>query len=374
MKDGFNKMDYRNIIILANTYIRGYGVTSETGKFAKKLGNKAMVIGGKTALSVSRESISKSLAVAGVDFKECIFTSDVSENTMKCFAREATNSNADLVIGVGGGKAIDCSKWVADYCNLPYISVPTSVATCASVVSLIITYTDEGKPIGGIYSKKSPKFAIVDTKIIAEAPTRLTVAGIGDTLSKWPETNYVANNLKTNIIIEATNILGKLSFDTCLKKGEKAIESAKRKKVSPDLVDVIDNNLLISAMVGNLAGPERRTAVAHSVDYGLVALGIAKKLLHGEKVAYGTLIQMAICEDINSSLLEKVLKFLVSIGLPTDFEDLGIEDNQTNLELIAKASYCVRLRSGPVKTSLWEIKRAMAKVNCISKEFKNERK
>jgi len=379
MKGRFDKMDYRKVMIGTNIetsmYIRGYGVTSETGKFAKELGGKAIIIGGKTALFVARESISKSLAVAGVDFKEYIFTTDVCENSMKYFAEKATNINAELVIGVGGGKAIDCGKWVADYCHLPYISVPTSVATCASVVSLIVTYTDEGKPIGGIYSKKSPRFAIVDTKIIAEAPTRLTAAGIGDTFSKWPETHYAARNLKTNIFIEATNILGKLSFDTCLEKGEKAIESVKRKKVSPDLVDVIDNNLLIGGMVGNLAtGDKCRTAVAHCVEYGLVALGITKKLLHGEKVAYGTLVQMAICEDINYSLLEEVLKLLVSIGLPTDFEDLGIEDNQTNLELIAKASYREPLYSGPAKTSLQEIKRAMAKVNCMSKEFKNKRK
>lgn len=364
-------MNFRDVMIGANRYVRGQGVAAEVGKFAKQLGNKAIVIGGKTALAVSREPVFSSLGLAGVDFEEHLFTSDVSENTMKYFAQRAVNGKAELVIGVGGGKAIDCSKWVADYCNLPYIAIPTSAATCASTVSLIITYTDDGKPVGGIYSKRSPDFSLVDTKIIATAPVRLLASGIGDTFSKWPETAYAARNLTPNSFIESTKSLARTSFELCLDQGEEAIRMVEAHEVGQALENIVDNNLLISGMIGNLAGHECRLAVAHCVHDGLVDLGWAGDFLHGEKVTYGTLVQMALYDEIPDDLLEEVIRFSATIGLPISLKDLGVPDTGEHVKLLSKASCRSRLQSGPTQTPVSAIEWGIGRVNALAERYRS---
>jgi glycerol dehydrogenase len=360
-------MNYREVMIGPNKYLRGSGVLQETGSYAQQLGKRVIIIGGKTALMVTRDQLTRSLADHRLDFEIFTFTGDVSENQMNYYAAKARAY--DLVLGIGGGKAIDCSKGVADLCNLPFISIPTSAATCAAADSLIICYTDNGAPAGSFYSKKSPDLVVADSQIIAEAPPRLLASGIGDTISKWPETKYAARNLVRNAFINSTESLGKMAFDLLFSKGIAAIDAVKNRKVTLELEDIIDANLLLSGMIGNTAGHECRLAVAHCVHDGLVDLGLAKKYLHGEKVAYGTMVQSALCDDISDAFLREIIIFTKTIGLPVCLADFGISEDDSIVCQIAKASQRDRLQSGPTLTSVNTIEAAIRKVNSIAKQI-----
>lgn len=363
-------MDLKEIMVGANKYIRGQGAIAQVGDCARQLGKSALIIGGKNALSAAGKLIVESLQSKGIKYKIETFTTEVSENQMKSFA--AGINDGDFIIGVGGGKAIDVSKWVAEFCDLPYIAIPTSAATCASVVSLFVCYEDDGKPRGGLYRKQSPEFCIVDSKIIAEAPKRLLVSGIGDTLSKWPETKYAARNLEVNVFIQATEELGKLAFDLCLEKGIAAVRAVEAKQVTKELEEIIDINLLISGLTGNMAGDECRLALSHCVHDGLVSLGWAKKFLHGEKVAYGTLVQLALLDGINNDFLTKIIKFYLNIGLPTCLADLGIPEDKKYVDDLAKASYRDRLQFGPVATPFENVVAGMLLINSLAHNQKRD--
>lgn len=64
-------------------------------------------------------------------------------------------------------------------------------------------------------------------------------------------------------------------------------------------------------------------ARTHSVHNGLTTLAPTHEFLHGEKVAFGLLVQLAV-EGRPSSEFEDVVRFCRTVGLPTRLGDIGL--------------------------------------------------
>ena len=65
--------------------------------------------------------------------------------------------------------------------------------------------------------------------------------------------------------------------------------------------------------------------MAHSVHNGLTAAPVTHDRLHGEKVAFGTLVQLVL-EGRETTLVEEVMGFCLSVGLPMTLAELGLEN------------------------------------------------
>jgi glycerol dehydrogenase len=60
-----------------------------------------------------------------------------------------------------------------------------------------------------------------------------------------------------------------------------------------------------------------------------------KHLYHGEKVAFGTIVQLV----LENSPIEEVIELCVSVGLPVTLEEMGItEIKEDELRKVAKTS------------------------------------
>lgn len=93
--------------------------------------------------------------------------------------------------------------------------------------------------------------------------------------------------------------------------------------------EVVDASVLLAGVIGGLGGANCRTVAAHAVHNGLTHLPQAHAILHGEKVAYGILVQLRLEELVGSNQLavssrQQLLKFYEEIGLPKSLEDLGL--------------------------------------------------
>ena len=122
-------------------YTIGPDAISSLQSVAEKHGDRALVVGGKTALEKSEEKIVKTLKKSGkTDFHICWYGGECSYENIDMLIGEAKKKRSNLIIGVGGGKALDTAKGLAEKLKLPIITIPTIASTCAAATALSIVY------------------------------------------------------------------------------------------------------------------------------------------------------------------------------------------------------------------------------------------
>ena len=65
------------------------------------------------------------------DWPVLFYDQTASHEDMERLAAQARHLEADVIIGIGGGKVMDTTKGVADRLNVEVVLIPTLVATCA---------------------------------------------------------------------------------------------------------------------------------------------------------------------------------------------------------------------------------------------------
>lgn len=84
-------------------------------------------------------------------------------------------------------------------------------------------------------------------------------------------------------------------------------------------------------------------AACHSVHNGLTCVKSTKTFNHGQKVAFGVIVQLIMEGKMDEA--KKAAKFLKSVNLPTKLEDINIKsDDLESIEAIAKKA-CVEKES-----------------------------
>jgi glycerol dehydrogenase len=165
---------------------------------------------------------------------------------------------------------------------------------------------------------------ILDYDLIQTAPLQTLVAGIGDALAKWYEASVSSGHSQQTLVIAAVQ-QARVLRDILLQKSAIALEQPG----SETWREVVDATVLMAGLIGGLGGAQCRTVAAHAVHNGLTHLPCHRGTLHGEKVAYGILVQLRLEEMLQGSTLaatsrQQLLKFYETIGLPCTLADLGM--------------------------------------------------
>ncbi|NEO26810.1 MAG: iron-containing alcohol dehydrogenase family protein, partial [Kamptonema sp. SIO4C4] len=252
------------------------------------------------------------------------YTPDCSETSLASLNKAREAHQADLIIGVGGGKALDAAKLLAHQNQLPVVTIPTSAATCAAWTALSNIYTEAGAFQYDVGLTRCPDLLILDYDLIQTAPKRTLVAGIGDAIAKWYEASVSSGNATATLTIAAVQ-QARILRDILLQKSATALENPG----SEDWREVVDASVLLAGVIGGLGGAQCRTVAAHAVHNGLTHLPAAHDTLHGEKVAYGILVQLRLEEMVQGNQLAttargQLLQFYKTIGLPKNLNDLGV--------------------------------------------------
>ncbi|CAM3329208.1 glycerol dehydrogenase [Vagococcus fessus] len=324
----------RKAFICPTKYVQGENELLNLGYFVKTFGESALLIAHKDDIARVQKQLDETSAKFGVKFITSDFNGECSRQEIARLQEVAKENKTDCIVGLGGGKAIDTSKCVAEGEHL--IIVPTIAATDAPTSHSAVMYTPEGEFDDYAYFKQSPSVVMVDTTIIANAPTRFLVAGMGDALSTMFEARATANSFSNvnaglpcgvltgeakgakNTIAAYT--MAKVCYETLLENGYNAKVACDNNLVTPALENIVETNILLSGLGFESSG----LAAIHAIHDGLTALEGTHHFFHGEKVAFSTICQLVL-ENADTEELYEVLDFCLSIGLPVCLADIGVE-------------------------------------------------
>ena len=314
------------ILIAPGRYVQGVGAVRHAGQHVALLGKKALVIGGKRGLeSVRDKGLHESFKENGVTCVEEHFGGECSRVEIERLKKVAADKKSDVIVAAGGGKAIDTAKAVAYELKLPVAIIPTIAATDAPCSALSVIYTPEGVFESYLVLPRNPDLVVMDSQIIADAPVRLLISGMGDALATHFEARSCytkkAPNMPGGEQTESAMALAELCYNILMNYGVEAAIACSAQAVTPALDKVIEANTLLSGMGFESAG----LAASHAIHNGLTVLPETHPYYHGEKVAFGALTQL-ILEDYPREKIQEVMNFCYTIGLPITLAQLGVTD------------------------------------------------
>ncbi|MGB7488591.1 MAG: iron-containing alcohol dehydrogenase family protein [Phormidesmis sp.] len=302
--------------------IRGSGVLSQSAALFTRLGRRPLLVGGKTSLAIALPFLTEPLCE--LDTATATYIQDCSEQALAALSQTAKTHQADCIVGIGGGKALDAAKLLAHQRNLPIVTVPTSAATCAGWTALSNVYSQEGAFLYDVGLPQCPAAIVLDYDLVATAPKRTLIAGIGDAIAKWYEASVSSGDSSHTLIIGAVQ-QARVLRDILFQKSASALKNPG----GDDWREVVDAAVLMAGVIGGMGGAQCRTVAAHAVHNGLTHVA-AHGTLHGEKVAYGILVQLRLEEMAQKNALattarQQLLKFYAKLGLPTSLADMGMD-------------------------------------------------
>ena len=328
-----------NTIISPNRYVQGRGELKNLPEHAKKLGKKLFVIISASGLKRVRDLLEKSFENTGMELVFEEFQGECCETEIKRLGSRFQENKCDLVVGVGGGKIHDSAKAAAYYQGAPVVIIPTIASTDAPCSALSVIYSETGVFERYLFLNSNPDLVLVDTDIIAAAPSRLLVSGMGDALATYFEARAVAASGALSCAggkpTKGALALAKLCYETLLEDGVKAKLAVEAGACTQAVENIIEANTYLSGIgfeSGGLAG-------AHAIHNGLTVIKDCHHLYHGEKVAFGTLTQLVL-ENAGQKLLEEVIGFCMDVGLPTTFAELGMARPDKDLLMEAAVRAC----------------------------------
>ena len=314
-----------SIFCAPSRYTQGRNATASLGREVVSLGldGPALMIAGRSAVAHLSDLWKTSLGDAGLSYSIVDFGGECSSSEIERGKDAARRMGARIIIGAGGGKVLDTARAVASDLMLPVVNCPTIASSDAPCSALSVVYTEAGVFQEYRIYRRNPDLVLVDTDVIAKSPARPLVAGMGDALATWFEAKVCAEghvkNMRVGASTQSALALAELCYRTLLADGVSALEALRTREVTPALERLVEANTLLSGLGFESSG----LAAAHAVHNGLTTAEGTHDFMHGEKVAFGVLVQLTM-ESQPRSVVDEVLGFSTSVGLPITFAGVGL--------------------------------------------------
>lgn len=362
-------------------YVQGPGLLKELKHFTDAYGNRLQII----IDGFLFDEYQPKLKALYPDDYTVLINENAGEITVRSVEKFAdalkeANQEVDLFVGIGGGKTIDTVKILAYQMNKPVVIIPTIASTDAPTSGLSVVYKESGEHSHEVWLQSNPALVLVDTEIIADAPARFLVAGMGDALATYFEAQANEKNNHNNVVSEelkyslgptlAAKEIAKLCYQVLLRDGKKARYAVQNGVVTTALENVVEANTLLSGIGFESTG----TAAAHAINDGLTALPECVNYYHGERVAFGVLCEL-VMENADKERLQEVYAFSHSVGLPITLKEVGVDAiTDEQLDKVAEAAYNNVIHAEPFVVTRDLIKSAIIVADSIGQQFHDTQK
>jgi glycerol dehydrogenase len=285
----------------------------------------ALFIASKTVIGRLADTWKSSLVEVAMGHVVHRFSGECALNEIERVKAVARQCGARTILGAGGGKVLDTARAAAADLGLPVVSCPTVASSDAPCSALSVIYTDEGVFQEYRFYRKNPDLVLVDTQVIAQAPPRLLVAGMGDALATWFEARTCVagsvRNMRGGGSTATALAMAELCYRILLADGPASLQAVSSQVVTPALERLVEANTLLSGLGFESSG----LAAAHAIHNGLTAAHETHPYFHGEKVAFGLLVQLVL-EGASRATFDEVLGFSSEVGLPITLAEIGLNE------------------------------------------------
>ncbi|MCH2134320.1 MAG: glycerol dehydrogenase [Phycisphaerales bacterium] len=322
----------------ASRYTQGTGATASLPAEMAYLGlpGPVAIVSGPTVKGLLGETWATVLGDAGVEFSCIPFAGECSRSAIAETVAAADAAGAGVILGAGGGKVLDTARATAATLDRPFICCPTVASTDSPCSALAVIYSEEGIYEGFESFGRNPDLVLVDTEVISKGPVRYFVAGMGDALSTVFEARAcrasAQQNLRGGLATIAAVEIGEACYRTIMSDGRTALADMKRGEVTEAFERVVEANTLLSGIGFESAG----LAAAHGLHNAMTGAEGTHSSLHGEKVAFGVMVHLAL-EEQPAEVVDDARQFCLDVGLPVTLEGVGLSaDDETTLRAIAE--------------------------------------
>ena len=280
------------------------------------VGSRALIMTGHSSAAANGSLIDVTEVLKAGEVPFQIF-SEVEENpstdTVGKALQTARDFNADYIVGIGGGSAIDAAKAVAllllnpdlhadelhktpqnPLNHAPVVAVPTTCGTGSEATPVAIITNHKINLKKSIPHVIFPALALVDGKYLASAKKSLIVNTAVDALSHMVE----------SILNVKSNILNRM----CPEYGLKLWGEYKDALLSDSDVDEsLYKKLMLTSTIAGMSIAQTSTAVPHGMSYDLT---LHAGVPHGPAVGYFLAAYVEICNKFVPEDIQKILSLL----------------------------------------------------------------
>lgn len=347
-----------NSVFLPN-YTIGTDAYDAIGAICHTFGTKVAIIGGQTALEKSIDKIKASLAKTDFILTDVqVYGDDATYEHVERLQAIPTVQEADLIFAVGGGRAVDTVKTLAERMAKPVFTFPTIASNCAPNTAVSVMYKATGEMDGLFFLNAPPKHCFIDTEIIAEAPSVYLWAGIADAISKEYESAFSSRG-KTLAYTDALGVqVAQNSADRLMTYGKDALDSCTENKTSFALEQVALDILMTTALTSVLVDNDYNSNAAHSFYYGSTVVEGCESHLHGEIVCYGVLLLLTMDGQIEAR--NRLYDFMRRVDLSVSLEQIGVKNEEEVERILDKALTTVDIDCSPYPITKELYKQAIA--------------
>ncbi|MFP4056712.1 MAG: iron-containing alcohol dehydrogenase family protein [Candidatus Brocadiia bacterium] len=349
----------------AEEIVSGSGTIESLGERAAGLGRKVLLVTGRSAMrrTGTADRALSLLRAAGIEaavFDQVEHDPDVS--TIEAGRARCREESCGLVIGLGGGSAMDAAKAIAGLAKepgavaeyhqgrdiaqraLPIVAVPTTSGT-GSEVTKVAVLSDRSRGI-----KKSiradtmwPAVALVDPELTVSCPPGVTAASGADALVQAIE-SYTS--------LHATPLTEALSFDAArrlLRWLEVAYRDGTHREAREQCAyaSMMAGMALANARLGAVHGIAHplgaRTGLAHGVACALLMPHVMRLNRHHVGGKYDRLSEAA-----GADIVDRFERMNERLGLAEAQTGLGIQPDDIP-DLVAQSMPSGSLKANPKK-------------------------
>lgn len=287
---------------------------------------KAVIVHGTTSWDIARPYLSEVLD-SEIDIELSAFNGECTYEEVERIAELAEFVEADIIIGVGGGKLIDTVKYAtAKSKGVKSLLIPTLASNCAPWTPLSVMYSAEGVCLGFDIHSEQVGTLLIDPRLVLDSPVNYFIAGIADTLAKWYESDVILSQPehKNYAFLQMAQSAARNCKEAIVEQGQQAVNDSRSQTLTPAFIQIVETIIAVSGLVGGLGDSFARTTIGHAVHDKITIFPESHHFLHGEKVAYGVMVQLAFENKWHE--INELSVFYDELGLPKSLADLGLGD------------------------------------------------